>query len=69
MREGSLKGEHSPVTVNEGVGGPLKNHWCLAVYGVGGPHKSTAPSTSDHRVPAASAATTGKQENWILLGR
>ena len=49
-------GEHSPSAVLTGVGGPPENHQCLAVYGVGGPHKTTAPNTSDHRVPAASAA-------------
>ena len=30
-----------------------QNHQCLTVYGVGGPHKNTAPSSSDHCVLAA----------------
>ena len=34
-------------------------------YGVGGLHKTTPPSSSDHRVPAAYAATAGGF--WVLL--
>ena len=36
--------------------------------GGGGSHKTTAPITSDHRVPAALAATAGRHEKWNLLG-
>ena len=36
-----------------------QNHLCLTVYGVGGHHKTTAPSSSDHRVPGACSATVG----------
>ena len=35
----------------------FENHQCPTMCGVGGLHKTTAPSTSDHRLLAASAAT------------